>query len=61
MQLPLKRDVPKSPFRRTSTSGAIGRHAVLGDRPFSVSHHHLLRTVRAASAVARCVTSGEQR
>lgn len=34
MWLPLKRDVPKSPSGRTSSAGAIGRHALLRDRSF---------------------------
>jgi hypothetical protein len=46
---------------RTSSSGAIGRHTLLRGRPIfrfrSTIHHE----VRAASAAARCVTSGEKR
>jgi hypothetical protein len=46
---------------RTSSSGAIGRHTLLRDRPIfrfrSTIHHEMC----AASAAARCVTSGERR
>lgn len=37
MHVPLKRDVPKSPFRRQQQQQAIGRHSNLRNRPFPVS------------------------
>jgi len=44
MSLPLKWDVPKSPSGQTSSTGAIGKHALLEAVLFSVSttvHHEL--------------------
>jgi hypothetical protein len=46
---------------RTSSSDAIGRHTLLRDRPIFRFRSTIHYEVRAASAAARCVTSGEKR